>query len=154
MAIREFSPEGSPRTKIAFVGHMPPSSDLRQFEIREFSCEEFTVEQLCQSENIAQLAALIWTQRSERPNELPRQIRSIVPALLNSDVPVYIRLAKEDESRPSIARRLVVDALRESRLPTANLFPEEWRALPPDLGSEKAAVSCLAFISLMQQPLG
>jgi hypothetical protein len=153
MAIREFSPEGSSkgasRAKISFIGHMPTGPDLSQFEIRGFRCEEITLEQLKQSSIIAELVALIWTQRPERPNELPRQIGDIVPALLDRDVRVYIRLAKDDEirlareddirlekedkRRPSIARQLVVDALRERGIPTANLYFEEWRKLPPNL---------------------
>jgi hypothetical protein len=152
MAIHEFSPEGSSkgasRRKIGVLGYIPPSSDLRQFEIRGFKCEEMTLEKLKQPETIAELVALIWTQRSERPNELPRQLGEIVPALLDRDVRVYIRLAKdaeirfaaEDEIRfekegkirPSMARQLVVDALRARGIPTATLYPAEWRALPPD----------------------
>ncbi len=136
MAIREFSPEGSSkgssRVKIGFFGHMPPSSDLRHFEIRKFRCDELIVEQLERSETLAELVALIWTPK--KLNELPRDLHSIIPALLNNDVRVYIRLPKEDEGgRPSIVRRAVVNALGERGIPTANLYPEEWRALPPNL---------------------
>ncbi len=135
MAIREFSPEGTQgtrRAKIAFLGYMPAAEDLRQFELRRFKCEEWTLEQLRQSEKLAELDALIWTQRSDKPNELPRQLRSVVPSLLDHDVRVYIRLA-EGKDGTDTARRLVVNALGEGRIPPANLYPEEWRGLPVDL---------------------
>jgi uncharacterized protein associated with vWA-MoxR-VMAP ternary system len=147
MAIREFSPEGSskgssPRT-IGFIGRMPSDQDLSQFTNRKFYPKEMTLEQLKQSDAIDGLAALIWTQRQERPNELPRQIGDIARVLLDNDISVYIRLAKEDESyvrpakedksRASVARQVVVDALREGKIPVANLYFEEWKRLPPPL---------------------
>jgi hypothetical protein len=136
MAILEFSPEGSSkgssRVKIGFFGHMPPSPDLLHFEIRKFSCDELTVEQLEKTETAADLVALIWTPK--KLDELPRHMRSIVPTLLDNDVRVYIRLLEEHEGRrSSLTRRAVVNALRERGIPTANLYPEEWRALPPNL---------------------
>jgi len=131
MAIREFSPagmQGSRRAKIAFVGQMPSGLELRQFEIRKFKCEEWTVEKLSDLETVAQLDAVIWTQKPDKLIELPRQLKSVVRPLLNNDVRVYIRPASKRG-----ARKAVVDELRENRIPPANLFPEEWRTLPPDL---------------------
>jgi len=129
MAIREFSPEGTPRTKIAFIPSLPPGEYLGRFGERSFQCELSTSEKLCQSEYAAELDAVIWTQDPKKLNTVPRELRTIAADLLNYDVRVYIRLAT-DEKRTDTPRKLVVNALLESGIPVANLLPSEWQAIP------------------------
>jgi len=122
MAIREFSPEGTLRAKIAFVGDLPQAQDLDGFKKRNFECEPCTPEQLRRAEYALQLDAVIWTQDPKKLNTLPQELRTIAPNLLNHDVRVYIRLAA--------ARSLVVNTLMEAAVPVANLRPDEWQTIP------------------------
>ena len=68
MAIREFSPDGRPRAKIAFVGEVPSDEDLKRFVERKVTWEPskangpVTLDQLRDPDYIAQLDAVIWTQ--------------------------------------------------------------------------------------------
>jgi hypothetical protein len=129
MAIREFSPEGTPRAKIAFVDGLPKAQDLDWFEKRNFECEPCTLEKLRQSDYAAVLDAVIWTQDPGKLNALPRELGPTVPNLLDYDVRVYVRLAT-DEKLTNTPRKLVVNALLESGIPVANLRPEEWQTIP------------------------
>jgi hypothetical protein len=129
MAIREFSPEATPRAKIAFLGGLPQPGDLDWFKKRNFECEPCTPEDLRRAEYAVQLDAVIWTQNPGKLNALPRELGIIVPKLLDHDVRVYVRLAT-DETLTDTPRKLVVNALLESRIPAANLQPSEWRATP------------------------
>jgi hypothetical protein len=126
MAIREFSPEGTPRAKIAFVGGMPEAEELAWFTRRNFECKACTPEELRGTEYAVQLDAAIWTQNPSKLNTLPRELGTTVPQLLDHDVRVYIRVAT-DENLTGTPRRLVVNALLEAMIPVANLRPEEWQ---------------------------
>jgi len=129
MAIREFSSEGTPRAKIAFVGGLPTAKDLAWFEKRNFECEACALEKLRQSAYAAALDAVIWTQAPRKLNALPRELRATVPNLLDHDVRVFVRLAT-DEQLTNTPRKLVVNALLESGIPVANLRPEERHTIP------------------------
>jgi hypothetical protein len=129
MAIREFSPEGTPRAKIAFVGEVPSKETLDRFRARSFQCDPSTPDNLRDPAYAAQLDAVIWTQDPDKPNTLPRQLGSIVPFLLDYDVRVYIRLATH-KTNTDTPRKLVVNALLESKIPVANLRPNEWQSIP------------------------
>ena len=129
MAIREFSPEGRPRAKIAFVGEVPSAAELDRFRERGFQCEASTPDKLADPTYAAQLDALIWTQDGNKPSSLPRQLGSVVPCLLDYDVRVYIRLGA-DRGQTDTPRKLVVNALLESKIPVANLRPVEWQSIP------------------------
>ncbi|MCP3368647.1 hypothetical protein [Bradyrhizobium cajani] len=129
MAIREFSPEGRPRAKIAFVGEVPSKEDLDKFRDRSFQCEPSTPAKLGDPAYAAQLDAVIWTQDGNKINALPRQLGSFVPCLLDYDVRVYIRLAA-DKHQTDAPRKLVVNALLESKIPVANLRSDEWQTIP------------------------
>lgn len=132
MAIREFSPEGSPRQKIGLVGDMPQEEELKKrCREREFLCEPLTPEYLRGSEGIAQLDAVIWTQDSRKPSALLRELNITVPRLLDHDVRVYLRVVT-DEKLGDTPRKLAVNSLVEIGMPVANLLPEEWRAIPED----------------------
>jgi hypothetical protein len=124
MAIREFSSEGTPRTKIAFVGGLPDAENLDWFKKRNFLCESCTPEQLRRAEYAVQLDAVIWTQDPKKLGTLPHELRTIATSLLNQDVRVYIRLAS--------ARSLVLNTLIEGAIPVANLLPEEWQMIPEE----------------------
>jgi hypothetical protein len=121
MAIREFSPEGPPRAKIAFVGGLPQAQDLDWFKKRNFECASCTPEELRRAEYALQLDAVIWPQDPQKLNTLPQELRTIAPNLLDHDVRVYIRLAA--------ARSLVVNTLIEGAIPVANLRREEWETI-------------------------
>jgi hypothetical protein len=129
MAIREFSSEGAPRAKIAFVGSLPEAQDLERFKERNFLCESCIPEELRRPGYAAQLDAVIWTQDPVKLNTLPRQLGTTVPNLLDHDVRVYVRLAT-DQKLTETPRKLVVNALLESGIPVANLLPEEYKAIP------------------------
>jgi hypothetical protein len=129
VGIREFSAEGVPRAKIAFVGHMPEDHDLRCFRERNYYCEELTPEALFKSGVAAQLDAVIWTQDSTKLNSLPRRLSEITPGLLDLDVRLYVRVATT-ETPSETPRRLIVNALLEGKLPVANLRPGEWQDIP------------------------
>ena len=128
MTIREFSPEGTPRAKIAFVGGLPKTEDLDWFAKRQFACEPCTPEDLRRTEYAVQLEAVIWTQNPTKLNALPRELGATVPQLLDHDVRVYIRLAT-DENLTGTPRKMVVNALLERKIPVANLRPEEWHTI-------------------------
>jgi hypothetical protein len=129
MAIREFSPEGTQRAKIAFIPSLPPTDYLDRFSERSFECEPCTPEKLCQSEYAAELDAVIWTQDPDKLNTLPRQLGTTAPHLLDHDVRAYVRLAT-DNKLTGTPRKLVVNALLEGGIPAANLRPSEWRTTP------------------------
>jgi hypothetical protein len=143
MAIREFSSEGTPRAKIAFVGDLPPLEYLDRFiersytiafggnypreyldwfKERNFNSEVCTLEQLRGSEYPDQLDAMIWTEDPNKPTALLRDLQGIAANLLDHDVRVYIRLAN--------TRGLVVNTLIEDGIPLANLRQEEWQIIP------------------------
>lgn len=129
MAIREFSPEGIPRAKIAFVGDLPQGDHLDRFRERNFECEPSAPQKLLDSNYAAQLDAVIWTQDPHKLNTLPRELGTTVPSLLDHDVGVYIRLAT-DSGLTDTPRRLVVNALLEAAIPVAKLLPNEWQSMP------------------------
>ncbi|TYL83153.1 hypothetical protein [Bradyrhizobium cytisi] len=135
MAIREFSPEGTPRAKIAFVGEVPSSEHLDRFRERNFAWEPsnpndpVTPDKLRDPDYISKLDAVIWTQDSKNPKTLPRELIEIGPRLLDHDVRVYIRLATDDQ-QTAMPRQLVVNPLRKGLLPTANLRRTEWETIP------------------------
>ena len=143
MAIREFSPEFTPRAKIAFVGELPSPEYLGRFtersyaiafagnysqeyvnwfKERNFNAETFTSEQLRGPEYPYQLDAVIWTEDPKKPTALLRELQAIAPNLLNHDVRVYVRLAS--------ARGLVVNTLIQDGIPLANLRQDEWQTIP------------------------
>jgi hypothetical protein len=124
MAIREFSPDGTPRAKIAFVGGLPQAKELDWFKKRNFECEPCTPEDLCRAEYAVQLDAVIWSQDPKKLNKLPRELSVVAARLLNHDVRVYIRLAG--------ARDLVVNTLLKDSIPVANLTREQWESTPID----------------------
>jgi hypothetical protein len=136
VAIREFSPEGTPRGKIAFIGGFPPKEYLDRFSERNFTCETCTPENLCRSDFAAEVDAVIWTQDPDKLNTLARELGTIIPNLLDCDVQVYIRLAT-DERQSDTPRKLVVNALLESRIPVANLRPSEWQATAETWGERQ-----------------
>jgi hypothetical protein len=129
MAIREFSPEGTPRAKIAFIGGLPEPQYLGRFEERNFFCEVCTPEQLRSEGYATKLDAVIWTQDPAKLNALPRELGTTVPNLLDHDVRVYVRLAT-DEKLTDTPRKLVVNALLEGGIPVAKLLPAEWQGIP------------------------
>lgn len=129
MAIREFSLEGTPRAKIAFVGDLPEAEYLGRFEERGFFHEVCTPEGLRTEGYATKLDAVIWTQDPGKLNALPRELGQTVPNLLDHDVRVYVRLAT-DEKLTDTPRKLVVNALLESGIPVAKLLPTEWRSIP------------------------
>jgi hypothetical protein len=122
MAIREFSSEGAPRAKIAFVGGLPEVEHLAWFKMRNFACVVCTPDDLRRAEYALELDAVIWSQDPKKLNTLPQELRATAPNLLDHDVRVYIRLAA--------ARNLLVNTLIESAIPVANLRPEEWQTIP------------------------
>jgi len=124
MAIREFTPKGTPRAKIAFVGGLPQAEGLGWFTARDFALVQCTPDDLRFADYAVQLDAVIWTQNPDKINTLPRELGTIVPHLLDHDVRVYIRVAT-DENQTGTPRKLVVNALLESRIPVANLRPKE-----------------------------
>jgi hypothetical protein len=128
MAIREFSPEGTPRAKIAFVGEYP-KEHLDWFRKRNFECESCLPQDLGRTGYASKLDAVIWTHDPKKLNTLPRELRTAAVDLLNHDVRVYIRIAT-DEKLTDTPRRLVVSALLEGEIPVANLRPDEWQAIP------------------------
>ena len=128
MAIREFSPEGIPRAKIAFTGRLPTKRQLDRFRERNFSPEKSDSKQLADPEYVAQLGAVVLTQDPKRLNALPKQLGEFVPSLLDQDVRVYVRLA--DATGTDGPRQLVVRALQQAQIPIANLLPQERLAIP------------------------
>lgn len=122
MAIREFSPESTPRAKLAFVGGLPDADALEWFKKRNFECRPYTLDELRTPESAAQLDAVIWTQDPKKLNTLPQELRRIAASLLDRDVRIYVRLAA--------ARSLVVNSLIDGAIPVANLSREEWETIP------------------------
>lgn len=132
MAIREFSPEGSPRAKIAFVGAVPDANALDLFRDRGFQVENYTVSDLSNSDLIGELDAVIWSQNPRKLNRLARELPHVIPGLLDHDVRTYIRIA-EDQNQTDLPRRLVVNSLSGNNIPTTNYYPAEWEAIASDL---------------------
>ena len=144
MAIREFSPEGTPRAKIAFVGEVPLDVDLQRFVERKITWEPsvangpVTLDKLRDPDYITRLDAVIWTQDSKNLKTLPRDLLDVGPRLLDHDVRVYIRLATDDQ-QTTMPRQVIINSLRKGLLPTANLRPDEWRTVPENLRERENA---------------
>ena len=143
MAISEFWPEVTPRAKIAFVGEVPSAEHLDSFQ-RNFTWEpsnpndQVTLDKLRDTDYIAKLDAVIWTQDPKNLKTLPRELIEIGPRLLDHDVRVYIRLATDDQ-KTAMPRQLVINPLRKGLLPTANLRPAEWQTIPPGLATTSSS---------------
>lgn len=132
MPISEFSSKGVPRAKIAFYKELPIESDLERFKERKYECVPCTKEDLQNPGFVALLDAVIFSQRPEKRNALEPVLRAVVPLLLNNDVRVYVRIARDpDES--IVARKLVIDTLLDLRVPLANIHREEWDRIPEEL---------------------
>ncbi|MET4072607.1 hypothetical protein ABID58_007436 [Bradyrhizobium sp. S3.2.6] len=144
MAIREFSPEGRPRAKIAFVGEVPASADLSRFVERKITWEPadandpVTLDKLRDPDYIAKLDAVIWTQDPKNLKTLPRDLLEVGPRLLDHDVRVYIRLTTDDQ-QTAMPRQVIINPLRKGLLPTANLRPDEWQTVPENLRERENA---------------
>jgi hypothetical protein len=144
MAIREFSPEGTPRAKIAFVGEVPPSGDLQRFVERKITWDPayanklVTLDQLRDPDYIAKLDAVIWTQDRDNLKTLPKDLLEVGPRLLDHDVRVYVRLVTDDQ-QTAMPRQVIINQLRKGLLPTANLRPDEWQTVPENLRERENA---------------
>ncbi len=153
MAIREFSPEGTPRAKIAFVGEVPSSADLVRFGERKVTWDPVdvndpvTVGKLRDSDYIAKLDAVIWTQDPKNLKTLPRDLVDVGPRLLDHDVRVYVRIATDDQ-QTAMPRQLVINPLRKGLLPTANLRFDEWKTVPENVRERENAflLPCIYII--------
>ena len=132
MPIREFSSKGVPRAKIAFFKELPSDADLDRFRERKFKCEVCTEEDLRNTGFVAQLDAVIFSQRAEKRNALRPVLRATIQMLLNNDVRVYVRIAL-DPYKTSAMRELVIDTLIELGVPLANAQPAEWDRIPKKL---------------------
>jgi hypothetical protein len=144
MAIREFSPEGTPRAKIAFVGEIPSKADLQRFVERKITWDPadanqpVTVDQLRDPDYISKLDAVIWTQDPKNLKTLPRDLLEVGPRLLDHDVRIYVRLATDD-LQTAMPRQVIINQLRKGSLPTAYLRPEEWQSVPENLRERENA---------------
>lgn len=144
MAIREFSPEGTPRAKIAFVGEVPSDADLGRFVDRKIAWEPseangpVTIDKLRDPNYIAQLDAVIWTQDPKNLKTLPQDLLDVGPRLLDHDVRIYVRLTTDDQ-HTAMPRQVIINPLRKGLLPTANLRPEEWQTVPENLRERENA---------------
>lgn len=138
MAIREFSPEGSPRAKIAFVGEVPSSGDLQRFVERKITWDPadanqpVTLDQLRDPDYIGKFDAVIWTQDRDNLKTLPKDLLEVGPGLLDHDVRIYVRLVTDDQ-QTAMPRQVIINQLRKGLLPTANLRPDEWQTVPKNL---------------------
>lgn len=128
MAIREFSPDGVPRLKIAFLNEMPEGSVEARFKERGFVCVKCTESELTDPGFVSFLDAVVFFQRPEKRTGL-NKVLEMVPLLLNNDVRVYIRIAP-DPDKTSAARDKIVDALLRLQLPMANVTNKEWGLIP------------------------
>src|SRR5579862_5440581 len=144
MAIREFSPEGTPRAKIAFVGEVPSDADLRRFVERKVTWEPaagnkpVTMDDLRDPDYIAKLDAVIWTQDRNNLKTLPKDLLDVGPLLLDHDVRIYVRLATDDQ-QTALPRQVIINQLRKGLLPAAGLRPEEWQTVPENLRERENA---------------
>lgn len=128
MAIREFSPEGVTRSKIAFFNELPEKSAEARFRERGFVCVKCTESELTDPSFVSLLDAVVFSQRPEKRMGL-NEVLERVPLLLNNDVRVYVRIAT-DPDRTSAARDKVVDTLLRLQLPMANITLKEWERIP------------------------
>lgn len=129
MPIREFTPKGIPRLKIAFLDTLPPQSALDRFDERRFQCVECTAGDLQKPEYIEQLDAVVFSQKAEKLGGLRNVLESNVHALLNNDVRIYIRIA-EDRYGTGTSRSYLVDQLLNLKAPLGNPLPEERELIP------------------------
>lgn len=129
MSIREFSSTRVPRAKIAFYNALPSMSDLERFKERKFECILCTEKELQSLAFAAKLDAVIFSQKSEKRNALDAILRASVSMLLNNDVSVYVRIAKDPDGSEG-ARKLVIDTLLDLHVPLANIPPAEWKRIP------------------------
>lgn len=131
--IRKFSDKGQSRARIAFLNGIPPEiSGSNHFTERKFECVPWQEADLDNIEFIAQLSAVIISQQSDKRNALGNIFESLVPRLLDYDVRVYVRIAR-DLDGTATARRLVVDSLIALGLPVVNLQQEEQARFPVTL---------------------
>ena len=156
MAIREFSPEGTPRAKIAFVGEVPSDEDLKRFIERKVTWEPskangpVTLDQLRDPDYIGKLDAVIWTQDPKNLKTLPKDLLDIGPRLLDHDVRVYVRPVTDDQ-RTAMPRQVIINPLRKGLLPAAGLWPEEWQSVPENLRERERSFlqPCVYIIDTM-----
>jgi hypothetical protein len=144
VAIRDFSPEGTPRAKIAFIGEVPSDGDLERFVERKITWDPtdanqpVTLDQLRDPDYIAKLDAVIWTQDRDNLKTLPKDLLEVGPRLLDHDVRVYVRLVTDDQ-QTAMPRQVIINQLRKGLLPTANLRPDEWQTVPENLRERENA---------------
>lgn len=128
MAIREFSPEGVPRLKIAFFDDLPEEPVQARFKERGFVCVKCTESELTDPGFVSFLDAVVFSQRPDKRRGLSKVLET-VPLLLNNDVRVYVRIAA-DPGKTSSARDQVVRTLLDLQVPMSNLYPDEWLKIP------------------------
>lgn len=129
MPIREFSPRGVPRAKIAFFETLPAKADLKRFEERRFDCVPCTASELGDPSFVGLLDAVIFSQKSERRRGLGEVLRTTIPQLLNNGLCVYVRIVADPAGTP-YARSFIVDTLLQAHVPMANLQPAEQLRVP------------------------
>ena len=93
MAIREFSPEGTPRAKIAFVGELARSGGLGAVYKSGTFYATIRARRISFAIPIyaAQLDAVIWTQDPKKLNTLPRELRRLSPTFwITMSVSIFV----------------------------------------------------------------
>lgn len=128
MAIREFSPDGVPRLKIAFFSELPEESIEARFKERGFVCVDCTESQLTDPNFVSLLDAVVFSQNPNKRRGLNKVLETI-PLLLNNDVRVYVRIAA-DPNKTSSARDQIVRTLLDLQVPMANISRDEWLQIP------------------------
>ncbi|NOT20408.1 MAG: hypothetical protein HOP24_09085 [Sideroxydans sp.] len=129
MPIREFSSTGVPRAKIGFYNELPPMSDLERFKERKYACIPCTKEELQDPAFVALLDAVVFSQKPDKRSALGPILQASISLLLNNDVRVYVRIAKDPDGS-NVARKLVIDSLLDLNVPLANIRRDEWDRIP------------------------
>lgn len=127
MAITELLPLRA-RRQIACFGGLPSGNDLRAFLDRDFLVTPCSERDLHDPAYLSGLAAVVFTQNTNKPLQIVPPLNSAAKLLLNFDCRIVIRLAPNH-------RQIAVNIIDKLRLPSAGLNPNEeaqlkaWRSI-------------------------
>lgn len=111
------------RKMVAWFGISPPTEGILAFEERGFQVETFTSETLKKTENLVGLAAIVFTQDADKPEEISRHLNAYAQRLLDYDCRIILRPAYKEI--PSGSKKIInfisniTRAINELHLPAS-----------------------------------
>jgi hypothetical protein len=129
MAIADFGSRRG-RKSIAYVGAEPPQSFAQAVALLGYQVRPLDEHAIKRSEQLADIDSVIISQRAERAYAIRGDLARIARQLLDHDCRLYVRIARVEQLGRG-ARAIVVDALRDLKLPAGPLQPVEAAQMDP-----------------------